>query len=95
MVFDWQLVTAAPYAGGNYTFVDIDVGSADADLGTLSAKVGGYVTPLLGFEARAGFGGYATINAVNQSAVTPYGIIGFTRYELEPDGIGLGLTFHF
>lgn len=98
------------YAGGNYTFVDIDFGSADADLGTLSAKVGGYVTPLLGFEARAGFGvadenvgsstelsvnsffgGYATINAVNQSAVTPYGIIGFTRYELELDGPGISV----
>jgi opacity protein-like surface antigen len=96
------------YAGGNYTFVNVDAGSADADLGTLSAKVGGYVTPYFGLEARAGFGvvdedvgfntdlsvnsffgGYATINAANESPVTPYGIIGFTRYELELDGPGI------
>jgi opacity protein-like surface antigen len=95
------------YAGDNYTFVDVDTGNADVDLGTLSAKVGGYVTPYFGLEARAGFGvadenvgfgtdlsvnsffgGYATINAVNESPVTPYGIIGFTRYELELDGPG-------
>lgn len=93
------------YAGGNYTFVNIDGSGTDADLGTLSAKVGGNITPLIGLEARAGFGvadenvglgtdlsvnsffgGYATINAVNESPVTPYGIIGFTRYELELDG---------
>ncbi|TGN40285.1 porin family protein [Marinobacter confluentis] len=93
------------YAGGNYTFVDVEGDGFDADLGTLSAKVGGYVTPILGLEARAGFGvadedlgfgndlsvnsffgGYATINAVNESPVTPYGILGFTRYELEVDG---------
>ncbi|HKK57348.1 porin family protein [Marinobacter sp.] len=98
------------YAGGNYTFVNIDVGSDDADLGTLSAKVGGYVTPYFGLEARAGFGvadedvgpgsdlsvnsffgGYATINVVNESPVTPYGIIGFTRYELELDGPGASI----
>jgi len=96
------------YAGGNYTFVDIDGDGFDADVGTLSAKVGGYVTPYFGLEARAGFGvadedvgfstdlsvnsffgGYATINAVNESPVTPYGIIGFTRYELELDGPGI------
>lgn len=93
------------YAGGNYTFVDFEEGDLDGDLGTLSAKVGGYITPIFGLEARAGFGtadddvgfdtdlsvnsffgGYATINAVNESPVTPYGIIGFTRYELELDG---------
>ena len=93
------------YAGGNYTFVDVEDDGFEADLGTLSAKVGGYVTPIFGLEARAGFGaadenvgfgtdlsvnsffgGYATINAVNESPVTPYGIIGFTRYELELDG---------
>lgn len=93
------------YAGGNYTFVNVDNGSVDADLGTLSAKIGGNVTSLIGLEARAGFGvddervgpgtdlsvnsffgGYATINAANESPVTPYGIIGFTRYELERDG---------
>ncbi|WP_404364120.1 porin family protein [Marinobacter sp.] len=93
------------YAGGNYTFVDLDANGFDADLGTLSAKVGGYVTPYFGLEARAGFGvadedvgfdtdlsvnsffgGYATLNMVNESPVTPYGILGFTRYELEVDG---------
>lgn len=96
------------YAGGNYTFVDLDAGSDDADLGTLSGKVGGYVNPYFGLEARAGFGvtdddvgfssdlsvnsffgGYATLNMVNESPVTPYGIIGFTRYELELDGPGI------
>lgn len=96
------------YAGGNYTFVDIDNGGFDADVGTLSAKIGGYVNPYFGLEARAGFGvadedvgfgadlsvnsffgGYATINAANESPVTPYGIIGFTRYELELDGPGI------
>ncbi len=93
------------YAGGNYTLVDFEEGDFDGDLGTLSGKIGGYVTPIFGLEARAGFGvddedlgfntdlsvnnffgGYATINAVNESPVTPYGIIGFTRYELELDG---------
>lgn len=95
------------YAGGNYTFVDFDDDGFNADMGTLSGKVGGYVTPYFGLEARAGFGvadenvgfgtdlsvnsffgGYATVNAVNESPVTPYGIIGFTRYELELDGPG-------
>lgn len=45
------------YAGANYTFVDVDVDNGgDADLGTLSGKVGGYLTPYVGLEARAGFG---------------------------------------
>lgn len=94
------------YAGGNYTFVNADGnGVGDADLGTLSAKVGGHITPFFGLEARAGFGvddddvgggvdveansffgGYGTLNVVNESPFTPYGIIGFTRYELEVDG---------
>lgn len=96
------------FAGGNYTFVNVDGDGFDEDLGTLSAKVGGYITPIFGLEARAGFGvadedvgfntdlsvnsffgGYATINAVNSSPLTPYGIVGFTRYELELDGPGL------
>ena len=85
------------YAGVNYTFVDIDAGSSDADLGTLSGKVGVMATPYVGFEARAGFGvdddrgleidnffgGYATFNMVNESPVTPYAAIGFTRVEWE------------
>ncbi|MBS3803615.1 MAG: porin family protein [Oleiphilaceae bacterium] len=94
------------YAGANYTFVDVDVDNGgSADLGTLSGKVGGYITPYFGLEARAGFGvdddrigagtdleadnffgGYATVNVVNESPFTPYGIIGFTRYELESSG---------
>lgn len=40
------------YAGANYSFLSAD----DADLGMLSAKVGGMVTPYFGLEARAGFG---------------------------------------
>lgn len=40
------------YAGANYSFLSVD----DADLGMLSAKVGGMVTPFFGLEARAGFG---------------------------------------
>ncbi|WP_166263837.1 porin family protein [Marinobacter caseinilyticus] len=44
------------YAGGNYTFVNVDGNGFDADLGTLSGKVGANVTPFLGLEARAGFG---------------------------------------
>jgi opacity protein-like surface antigen len=94
------------YAGANYTFVEVDGdGGSDADLGTLSGKVGGHITPYFGLEARAGFGvvdddlgsgvdleagnffgGYATLNVVNGSPFTPYGIVGFTRYELEVNG---------
>lgn len=92
------------YTGLNYTFVDMDFGSQEADVGTLSAKVGVMATPFLGFEARGGFGvdddniggvdlsvdnffgGYATFNLVNESPVTPYAILGFTRVELEAEG---------
>lgn len=44
------------YAGLNYSFIDIDNGSDQVDVGTLSAKVGGMVSPFFGVEARAGFG---------------------------------------
>lgn len=44
------------YAGLNYTFLNLDDGSADADVGALSGKVGGLVSPYFGLEARAGFG---------------------------------------
>ncbi len=89
------------YAGLNYTFMAMDVGNADADVDTLSGKVGVMATPFFGVEARAGFGvdddrvagtkikldnfygGYATINLANESPVTPYAVIGFTRVELE------------
>lgn len=92
------------YTGLNYTFVDIDTGPSDADVGTLSAKVGVMATPFLGFEARAGFGvdddriglvdysldnffgGYATFNFANESPLTPYAVLGFTRVELEAEG---------
>lgn len=100
---------AGLYAGANYTFVNADDNSFDADLGTLSGKVGANVTPFFGLEARAGFGvkdddvanglaevsvnsffgGYATVSLVNESPVTPYAILGFTRYELELEsGVG-------
>lgn len=44
------------YAGLNYSFINIENGSDDVDVGTLSAKVGGLVSPFFGLEARAGFG---------------------------------------
>ncbi|MDC0664279.1 porin family protein [Marinobacter sp. SS21] len=45
------------YAGLNYSFMNIDLdGLDDADVGTLSAKVGVLATPYLGVEARGGFG---------------------------------------
>ena len=89
------------YTGLNYTFMDIESGDANANAGTLSAKVGVMATPFLGIEARGGFGvdddrirgvdysldnffgGYATFNLANQSPITPYAILGFTRVELE------------
>ena len=46
----------ALYTGLNYTFVNLERGNADADVGTLSAKVGVMATPYLGIEARGGFG---------------------------------------
>ncbi len=97
---------AGLYGGMNYTFVNIDDDVVDADLGTLSGKVGAMVTPFFGVEARAGFGvdddtisgvevsadnffgGYATLNMVNESPMTPYVILGFTRFELEASGPG-------
>lgn len=48
--------TGGLYAGANYTFLSIDDGSVDADVGMISAKVGGMVSPYFGLEARAGFG---------------------------------------
>lgn len=92
------------YTGLNYTFATIDAGRSDADVGTLSAKVGVMATPFLGFEARGGFGvdddrigridysldnffgGYATFNLANESPLTPYAVLGFTRVELEAKG---------
>jgi len=92
------------YTGLNYTFMSLDAGSEDADVGTLSAKAGVMATPYLGFEARGGFGvdddringvdfsvdnffgGYATFNVANESPVTPYAILGFTRVEVEAEG---------
>jgi len=90
------------YAGVNYTFMNADFdGIADADVGTLSGKVGVMATEYFGVEARAGFGvdddkiagfdakldnffgGYATFNMVNESPVTPYAVLGFTRVESE------------
>lgn len=48
---------AGLYAGANYTFVNVDGDNGvDADLGTLSGKVGANVTPYFGLEARGGFG---------------------------------------
>ncbi len=45
------------YTGLNYSFINLDADRVgDADVGTLSAKVGVMATPLLGLEARAGFG---------------------------------------
>lgn len=94
------------YAGVNYTFMNADFdGAGDADVGTLSGKVGVMATEYFGVEARAGFGvdddriggslvgldaeldnffgGYATFNMVNESPVTPYAVLGFTRVETE------------
>lgn len=87
----------ALYAGLNYTFINIDGQGVDADVGTLSGKVGVMANEYIGLEARAGFGvnkdkdvkldnffgGYATFNMVNQSPITPYAVLGFTRAELE------------
>ncbi len=98
----------ALYAGLNYTFMNLDFDGEDADVGTLSGKVGVMANEYIGFEARAGFGvnddninlapgingdvevnnffgGYATFNMVNESPVTPYAVIGFTRTEVEVD----------
>ncbi|MDX1755077.1 MAG: outer membrane beta-barrel protein [Marinobacter sp.] len=45
------------YAGLNYSYMMIDPEGADeADVSTLSAKIGVLATPFLGVEARAGFG---------------------------------------
>ncbi|MDL0429506.1 porin family protein [Marinobacter sp. TBZ242] len=44
------------YAGLNYSFIDIESGNDEVDVGALSAKVGGLVSPFFGVEARAGFG---------------------------------------
>lgn len=44
------------YAGLNYSFIDIDNGSDEVDVGAISAKAGGLLTPFFGLEARAGFG---------------------------------------
>ncbi|NMT63611.1 porin family protein [Marinobacter sp. W62] len=44
------------YAGLNYSFMDIESGRDDVDVGALSARVGGLVSPYFGLEARAGFG---------------------------------------
>lgn len=92
------------YTGLNYTFMSLDAGGEDADVGTLSAKAGVMATPFLGFEARGGFGvdddrvrgidfsvdnffgGYATFNIANESPVTPYVVLGFTRVEVEAEG---------
>ncbi|WP_417566640.1 porin family protein [Marinobacter sp.] len=91
------------YTGLNYTFMNLESGNADADVGTLSAKVGVMATPFLGIEARGGFGvdddriggvdysldnffgGYATFNLVNESPITPYAVLGFTRVEIQAD----------
>lgn len=91
------------YSGLNYSFVSLDNGNAEADVGTLSAKVGVMATPFLGIEARGGFGvdddriggvdysldnffgGYATFNLANESPLTPYAILGFTRVEVEAE----------
>lgn len=114
------------YTGLNYTFMNLESGNADADVGTLSAKVGVMATPFLGIEARGGFGvddetvggvdfsvdnffgGYATFNLANESPITPYAILGFTRVELQADSpfgtstedesdvsYGLGLNMQF
>lgn len=48
--------TGGLYAGANYSFLTLDDGTVDADVGMLSAKVGGLLTPYFGLEARAGFG---------------------------------------
>lgn len=92
------------YTGLNYTFMNLDAGGEDADVGTLSAKAGVMATPFLGFEARGGFGvdddrvrgidysvdnffgGYATFNIANESPITPYAVLGFTRVEIEAEG---------
>ena len=92
------------YTGLNYTFMSLDAGGEDSDVGTLSAKAGVMATPFLGFEARGGFGvdddrvrgidysvdnffgGYATFNIANESPVTPYAVLGFTRVEVEAEG---------
>lgn len=92
------------YTGLNYTFMSLDAGGEDADVGTLSAKAGVMATPFLGFEARGGFGvdddrvrgidfsvdnffgGYATFNIANESPITPYAVLGFTRVEVEAEG---------
>ncbi|HLT14327.1 MAG TPA: porin family protein [Marinobacter sp.] len=111
------------YAGVNYTFMNADFdGIADADVGTLSGKVGVMATEYFGVEARAGFGvdddrigsadvsldnffgGYATFNMVNESPVTPYAVLGFTRTEVEVGSLadddsdfsyGAGVNFAF
>jgi hypothetical protein len=114
------------YAGLNYTFMNLESGNDDADVGTLSAKVGVMATPFLGIEARGGFGvddetvglvdysvdnffgGYATFNLANESPITPYAVLGFTRVELQADSplgtstedesdvsYGLGLNMEF
>ena len=111
------------YAGGNYTFMNADFdGVGDADVGTLSGKVGVMATEYFGLEARAGFGvdddtvrgvdveldnffgGYATFNMVNESPITPYGVLGFTRIEAQAGNVedddsdfsyGAGVNFAF
>nr|WP_297402255.1 porin family protein [uncultured Marinobacter sp.] len=114
------------YTGLNYSFVSLESGNDDADVGTLSAKVGVMATPFLGIEARGGFGvdddriggvdyaldnffgGYATFNLANESPLTPYAVLGFTRVEVEAESVfgtvteddsdvsyGLGLNMAF
>ncbi|TNE77545.1 MAG: porin family protein [Gammaproteobacteria bacterium] len=98
------------YAGLNYTFMMLDDNDLDADVGTLSGKVGVDATPFLSLEGRAGFGvdddtisgvdlsvdnffgGYANIKLPNESPVTPYAVIGFTRIEAEAKFLGNKVT---
>ena len=54
----------ALYTGLNYTFMDLESGNADADVGTLSAKVGVMATPYLA----------STIHWTISSAATPRSI---------------------
>jgi len=73
---------------------DVDVGTLSGKVGVMATEYFGFEAragfgvnddDIAGVDAEIDnfFGGYATLNMVNQSPVTPYAVLGFTRIEAE------------